>query len=497
MLNLVQLLDYNNIIVQCHDNPDADTIASGFALYNYFIAHDKKARLVYSGRFKLAKPNLKMMIQNLHIPLEYVQQLAKPNLLITVDSQLNGGNITFFEAEHYCSIDHHIMCGDEVALSDIRPYLGSCSTLVWDLLRQGQFDVNENVQLATALYYGVFTDTNSFAELTHPLDKDIIDTLKYDASIIRKLKASNLSMADLETAGIALIRCSMNAAHHFAVFESRPCDPNVLGFISDLAIQVEDILTCIVYFENEEGIKYSVRSCTKEVKANEFAYYVAKNVGSGGGHMDKAGGFINKKAFNMQYPSINVETYFHNITKEYFDNFDVLYAGNYTVDLNVMKMYRKNTIVVGYIPSLEIFEEGVPIRIRTLEGDLDFIASPGTYIMVGIEGEAQPIQREKFERSYKPTNLDFNISFQYTPIAKNKITGEEVVLAACIRACVTTSSVPIYAKVLKKNIKIFTLWDKEQYVSGIVGDYLAVRQDDLNDIYVIRKDIFYKTYNEA
>lgn len=495
MLNLVKLLDYDHIVIQCHDDPDADTIASGFGVYSYLKAHGKAAELIYTGRSQITKPNLKMMVKSLHIPLKYVQELPKPDLLITVDSQLNGGNVTFIEANHYCSIDHHILCGDEVLFSDIRPYLGSCATLVWDLLREANFQVNEDINVATALYYGLFTDTNNFSELTHPLDKDMVDTLKYDASIIRELKACNLSMADLETAGIALLRCSVNAAHNFAVCESRPCDPNILGFISDLAIQVENILTCIVYFEGNEGIKFSVRSCTKEVKANEFALYVAKGIGSGGGNIDKAGGFIIKKAFIKQYPSVNVETYFHNITREYFENFDVLYANEYKVDLNQMNVYRKNKEIVGYTSSLDIFKEGTPIRIRTLEGDLDFVASKDTYIMVGVEGEAYPIQKEKFKRSYKPADQTFNISFQYTPIVKNTITGKEVLLTDCIKTCESTNSAFIYARPLEKNVKIFTLEDREQYISGMVGDYLAVRQDDPQDIYVIRKDIFLKSYS--
>lgn len=496
MLNLEKLLEYGNIVIQCHDNPDADAIASGFGLYSYFKEHGKMVNLIYSGRLEITKPNIKMMVQNLHIPLRYVQQLSKPDLLITVDSQLNGGNITFFDADHYCSIDHHILCGDEVLFSDIRSYLGSCATLVWDLLREAGFEVNKDINVATALYYGLFTDTNNFAELTHTLDKDMVDAIKYDASIIRELKASNLSMEDLETAGIALIRCYVNAAHNFAVCEARPCDPNVLGFISDLTIQVENILTCIVYFENIEGIKFSLRSCTKEVKANEFANYVVKGIGSGGGNIDKAGGFITKKAFYKKHTSVNVETYFHNITRYYFENFDVFYVSEHTVDLKHMKVYRKNKAVLGYTPSLDIFEEGTRIRIRTLEGDLDFVASEDTYIIVDLEGEARPIQKEKFERSYKPVGQAFNTCFQYTPIVKNTVTGEEVLLTDCIKACETTSFAFIYAKPLEKNIKIFTLWDKEQYISGMVGDYLAVRQDDLKDVYVIRKDIFLKSYSE-
>ena len=42
-MKLGSLLKYNNIIIQMHDNPDADAVGSGFALYKYFESNGKKA----------------------------------------------------------------------------------------------------------------------------------------------------------------------------------------------------------------------------------------------------------------------------------------------------------------------------------------------------------------------------------------------------------------------------------------------------------------------
>lgn len=320
--NLLTLQKFNEIVIQCHDNPDADTIASGFALYTYFKSLRKQVRLIYSGSLKVSKPNLLLMLDKLHIPLEHVTTLEKPELLITVDCQIKGGNVTYLDAFHFVEFDHHIQTDPIFPYSYIRPELGSCSTLIWDLLSAVDFDVNTYPDVATALYYGLMTDTNFLTEIRDELDKKMSDHLIYDTSLIRQFRNSNLSMADLEIAGIALIRCSMNKEHKFAVLEAKPCDPNILGFISDLAIQVDSILVCIVYFEDHQGIKFSIRSCTDEVKANEFASYISHKIGSGGGHFDKAGGFISSMAFQKHYQCTNIETYFHNITREYFENYD-------------------------------------------------------------------------------------------------------------------------------------------------------------------------------
>ena len=54
----------------------------------------------------------------------------------------------------------------------INAHVGSCATLVWRLLTEAGYRV-EDKRLGTALYYGLFMDTNQFAELYNPLDQDM------------------------------------------------------------------------------------------------------------------------------------------------------------------------------------------------------------------------------------------------------------------------------------------------------------------------------------
>ena len=61
-MRLSELLKFDDIVIQCHDNPDADAIASGYALYCFLKANGKKARIIYSGRNTIRKSNLKHMV---------------------------------------------------------------------------------------------------------------------------------------------------------------------------------------------------------------------------------------------------------------------------------------------------------------------------------------------------------------------------------------------------------------------------------------------------
>ena len=156
-LRLRDFLPYGNIVIQCHDNPDADALASGYALRRYLEREGKQARFVYGGRNAVCKSNLILMIANLGIEVEHVESLDKPDLLITVDCQYGESNVTRFDADRIAVIDHHQVSGELPAMSDVRSNYGSCATVLYELLQQEDYDINADEDLATALYYGLMT----------------------------------------------------------------------------------------------------------------------------------------------------------------------------------------------------------------------------------------------------------------------------------------------------------------------------------------------------
>ncbi len=498
---------FQKITIQCHDNPDADALGAGYGLYCYFQSKGISTRLVYSGKNRIQKSNLCLMVDKLLIPVEYVKpekntRIHMEGLLITVDCQYGAGNVTGLTADEIAIIDHHQVEIDNVPLSIISPKLGSCSTLVWKLLKQAGFRIDDENGLGTALYYGLYTDTNQFSELYNPLDMDMREELVYNKSLITLFRNSNLSLKELEIAGIAMIRYSYNEDYEFAVIKAQPCDPNILGLISDFLLQVDIIKTCVVFNEGNDGYKLSVRSCIREVNASELAAYLTEGVGSGGGHYEKAGGFISMRLYEEKYPTLHAEGYFNNRMTQYFDSFDIIYADDYQADLTYMKQYEKRKIPVGYVKADEILPVGTPILIRTLEGDIELTVEEDLYILIGIKGEAYPNRKSKFEQSYLQLNKKYSfedcaVKEDYVPTIKSKADDRTLVLTDYAKVCIPTGEVKIYAKPLERGVKIFTAWDKEKYMLGRPGDYLAVRCDDLHDVYVVEKDIFARSYDET
>lgn len=503
-MRLSDLEPYNKITIQCHDNPDADALASGYGLYCYFSDRGKDVRLVYSGKNQIMKSNLRLMVEKLSIPVEYVavgkkEKLQVEGLLITVDCQYKSGNVTGLVSDQVAIIDHHQLDRDAIPLSVVNTQVGSCSTLVWKLLRDEDFDVNANGNLSTALYYGLYTDTNQFSELYNPLDMDMREALQFDKGLINLFRNSNLSLRELEIAGIAMIRYSYNDDYEFAVIKAQPCDPNILGLISDFLLQVDAIKTCVVFNETGDGYKFSVRSCVREVNASELAAFLAEGIGSGGGHYEKAGGFIGLRLYEKRYPTLHTEGYFNQRMVEYFDSFDLIYADSYEISTEEMQPCVRKKNPIGYVKADEILPIGTPITIRTLEGDIDMAVEENLYITIGLEGEVIPKRRETFLESYRI--LDERCNFgeciskaYYAPVIKNRANGKDLLLTDYARLCVPVREEHIYARPIEKGVKVFPEWEKEHYMLGRPGDYLAVSREDLHDIYVVERKQFEKNY---
>jgi len=493
MFALSDLLQYNDIIIQTHDNPDADAIGSAFALYEYLAVHGKTAKIIYGGFGKIKKPNILYMTEWLNIPLTHVKKIPPPELLVCVDCQYGGGNVAKFNAANIAVIDHHLQAA-EYGFGVIQSNLGSCATLVWKLLNDEDFDFSAHKNVATALYYGLYTDTGSLQDVFHPLDRDMRDFLPAfcDMAVITKLRNSNLSLEELEIAGVALLRNFTDFNKRYAIFKAENCDPNILGFISDIALQVNTIDVCVVISEQGDGVKISVRSCSREVMAQECAEYITKGVGSGGGHRDKAGGFIRKAP--VEDMGMTVAEYLNNKIAEYFDSFDKIIANAHNIDTSGMKRYAKKPIPKGFAVSSDVFEGGTPIMIRTLEGDLTMKTSPEAYIMVGIYGEVYPIKAEKFRLYYRVLDDAFKEEYDYEPTVKNEITGDVRELRPHLKYCVATEESSIFAAPLARNTKIFTDFYPNGYMYGEAGDYLAIKCDDYHDVYIIQDYIFAETY---
>lgn len=493
-MKLSELLIYDEIVIQCHDNPDPDAIASGYALYSYFKSKNKEVRLIYSGRRTITKPNIVLMVESLNIPIEHVQELNVEGLLITVDCQYGAGNVTRFNAENVAIIDHHIQEVAAIKRQEVRSDLVSASTIVWDMLCQEGFDVNDYPDVSTALYYGLFTDSSAFTEIHQALDKDMRDSLQYDVQLIRRLKNSIITLRELEIAGMALIRNSYNAANNYVMVKAQECDPNILGVISDFALQVDCVNVAIVYTEMQEGIKYSVRSCVKEVMANELAIYLSEGIGNGGGHIDRAAGFISRNKYNEIYSHLNADEYFLRRLTEYYQSFEVIDGIDISQFEDSLKCYKKLPSSIGYVELSQLVSKNTPIIIRSPKEDIETVVEEDIFLIIDGDGMIYLIDLEEFQSTYEANDKEFDIPLDYFPRIRIKKDGRYIYLKNHMKQCLVKGEAKIWAKPLTKSVKIFTKAQPDYYKVGQAGDYLVMGKEGTDEVYIIRKEVFDTNY---
>ena len=515
-MKLRDLLPFDSIVIQTHDNPDADAIASGFGLYSYFLSKGKKVRLIYGGKNKIGKSNLLLMTEMLQIPIEHCGSLDAPELLITVDCQWGESNVQRFPGKHLAVIDHHIPSAQSLpALREIRDQYGACATLVWDMLNDEGFSVLENQALSTALYYGLYMDTGKMQELRHPKDRDLRDTLEFRAnkSQLARFINCNLSLEELSIVGDAMVGIDSQASRRYAAALAKPCDPNILGIISDAVIEVDTINVCVVCCMVEGGFKLSVRSCERETRADELAAFIAQGLGSGGGHARKAGAFLAmshlEEACRTKYSDFAPEkmsAFAFRLVRErldeYFTDQVLIRSGaDVTIDLTQEPLYEKKRLPMGYVKGTRLFPAGTPVVARMLEGDIQLTIQEDTYFIIGVEGEVYKNDEAYLFAHNTVTAEPYTVTGAYAPTLRSAIRGDAPTqedmmpksLADYACQCIPKEGSRVHARALEKRTKVFVPWS-DSYMLGLPGDYLAARQENPSDVYIIKKDIMQTTY---
>ena len=85
---------------------------------------------------------------------------------------------------------------------------------------------------------------------------------------------------------------------------------------------------------------------------------------------------------------------------------------------------------------------------------------------------------------------------EYYPSIKNTVTGEYYDFRNHAMTYHFNRRGLDLCKATDKEHKGFTSWDPSKYMSGKAEDYIAVRKDDYNDVYIIEKSIFHMTYQK-
>ena len=159
-----------------------------------------------------------------------------------------------------------------------------------------------------------------------------------------------------------------------------------------------------------------------------------------------------------------------------------------------MKRYKKLPLKQGYVCPSEFLPVGTPILVRSLEGDTNLNVNEDTVIMIGVRGEVYASNQKVFSKNYRTVDDQYTMKLDYFPTIKNTKSGEIIPLRKVAKTCVSEGGNKILAMPIYTTTKVFTKWNGDEYLKGEPGDYLAAKETDPDDIYIINKDIFIQTY---
>jgi nanoRNase/pAp phosphatase (c-di-AMP/oligoRNAs hydrolase) len=288
---LGEVLDgHENVLIFCHLNPDPDSVASALAMQLLLESRfAKKTCMVYRGiigraqnreMVRLLAPNLKRF-QEVD-PLPY-------SAAVLMDAQpefgLGEGGEQENDVPFALCIDHHpfVESTSQVPYHDVRPGLGATSTIMTSYLRA--FSVVPTEAVATALFYGIKTDTLGLTRRTTDEDRDASE---YLAPFLNHQAVSLIESPPLSLSYFEDLRRSMD---HAIVHGGLVCtNPGVLSYpdmaaeMADLFLRMEGVEWSVAMGLFEENIYVSVRTIQEDGDAGVLIRRVVRGMGRAGGH---------------------------------------------------------------------------------------------------------------------------------------------------------------------------------------------------------------------
>ena len=282
-------------VIVLHDHPDPDAIGAGLALAALLKDRlDEEPPLVHGG--VIARAENRALVEELGVVLvraaDFDWSAAGPVAL--VDCQPATGNHALPAGlVPALVLDHHPPIGevDPSTLADIRPSYGATCTIMTEYLEDAQVRVDE--RLATALFYGIKTDTQDLGRQASG-----IDALAYlrlfvsaDKRALARIQNPRLPRSYYQALHRALEQAQIYGDVAVVLLGELEM-PETTGETADLLVRLQGIRWALCVGAYEAKVLFSVRTTSARGDAGALAVQLAEGYGAAGGHWRLAGGAL-------------------------------------------------------------------------------------------------------------------------------------------------------------------------------------------------------------
>jgi len=286
LLKLIKSVGKKKLGIIIHDNPDPDAIASGLALRNMAAHVGVDAEVIYRG--EIGHQENRALVNLLNIPLQQTEELNLDEFdkIALVDVAIPGVNNALPEdAEVDIIIDHHPVEVEKGTAQylDVRPNIGATATIMTGYLRD--LDIPISKEVATALLYGIRTDTQDFKRGVDPADLNAAAFLYplVDHDVLGQIGSPSMSAETLDVLGEAVKNRRIKGSYLISNVGSVR-DRDTIPQAADYLLGLEGITTTIVFGLGEDKIYISGRSKDIRLNIGNIMDKAFGEIGSAGGH---------------------------------------------------------------------------------------------------------------------------------------------------------------------------------------------------------------------
>ncbi len=288
---LAEVLDgHDNVIVFCHMNPDPDSVAAALAMKQLLSSRfGKVVQLCYRGI--IGRAQNRMMHQILAPELKRFLDIEDIDFTAAIlcDAQpqfgFNPDDLAEQDVPVIACVDHHPFVESTKGLPffDVRPSYGATSTIMTEYLRL--FSVVPTSTVATALFYGIKTDTLGLTRRTSDADRAAYEYLLQfvDHEKLMAIEAPPLSSTYFRDLKHAIDEARVYKNLVVTHIGELPY-PDMVAEIADLLLKVESASWSVCMGWYGDLVYVSVRTEDPTGDAGVFIEQVVNELGQAGGH---------------------------------------------------------------------------------------------------------------------------------------------------------------------------------------------------------------------
>lgn len=293
------------VLILTHNNPDPDALASGLALAHILIElWGVPSRLMYSGL--VARAENKAMLRILVPEWEHVEnpeEFDGYSAIALVDTQPGAGNNRLTDERlPDIVIDHHHPIRDgleKVPYIDMRPDVGATVSLLYQHLETAE--LQPDLRLATAMFYGLQTDTQGLSRGASPVDQYVYFKL---LSMIDHKKLIQVERAGLPRDYYRAFNKGLEATklfdHTAVAYLGLLHRPDFVAEMADLLIRLEMVRAVMCLGHHENILYLSLRTEPSGIDAGNLIQQIIIQPGKAGGHGTMAGGQVNLSGLELE-----------------------------------------------------------------------------------------------------------------------------------------------------------------------------------------------------